>query len=247
MTVTETMLLAYVDGELDAAGVAEVEALVAADPQARRTVEMYRDTASLLRAACGEAVYAPGVARLLPPPSPLHAWTRRRFAWAAAVFLTLGAAAGSGATWLGTQPSAMATLIDEIAEYHAIYSRESAHLAEVPAARAEELASWLGERLQRRLDIPDLAADGLRFAGGRMLVIDGEPVAQFMYTRAHGLPVAVCIARMEGAPRPLTMARRGALRVAAWRQDGYAYVVVGEMPAEFARAVAERVRAQLRT
>ena len=93
MTATETMLLAYVDGELDAAGVREVEALIATDPQARRTVEMYRETAALLRAACGEAAYAAEPARLLPPALP-RPWPRRRLVWAAAACLALGVAAG---------------------------------------------------------------------------------------------------------------------------------------------------------
>ena len=244
MTATETMLLAYVDGELDAAGVREVEQLIAADPQARRTVEMYRETAALLRAACGEAAYAAEPSRLLPPALP-RPWPRRRLVWAAAACVALGVAAGAGGTWIGARPSAMAELVDEIAEYHAAFSRESDHLVEVPAAHAQELAAWLGARLQRRLDIPDLTAEGLRFAGGRMLVVGGGPVAQLMYTRAQGLPVAVCIGRSEGAAQPVALDRRGALRVAVWRQDGLAYVVIGEMPGELARDIAARVRAQL--
>lgn len=244
MTATDTMLLAYVDGELDAAGVREVEQLLANDPQARRTVEMYRETAGLLRAACSETVYAADAARLLPPVLP-RAWPRRRLVWAAAACLAVGIAVGAGGTWLETRQSAMAALIDEIADYHSVYSRERGHLVEVPAAQAQEFVAWLDKRLHRHLEIPDLSAEGLSFAGGRMLVVDGRPVAQLMYTRAQGLPVALCIGQMEGGSRPLRVERHDALRVAAWQQDGYAYVVVGEMPADLARDIAERVRAQL--
>lgn len=244
MTATDTMLLAYVDGELDAAGVREVEQLLATDPQARRTVEMYRETAALLRAACAETVYAADTARLLPPVLP-RAWPRRHLVWAAAASLALGMAAGAGGTWLGTRQSAMAALINEIAEYHTVYSQESGHLVETPAAQAQEFVAWLDKRLHRHLEIPDLSADGLRFAGGRMLVVDGRPVAQIMYTRAHGLPVALCISQLEGGSRPLQVERHDDLRVAAWQRDGYAYVVVGEMPADLAREIAEHARAQL--
>lgn len=247
MTATDTMLLAYVDGELDSAGIGEVERLIAADPQARRTVEMYQKTAALLRAACGEAMYVPGAARFLPPPVVARPWLRRRQVWAAAASVAAGVIAGGGATWLGTRPSPMAVLIDEVAEYHTVFSREQTHLVEVPAARAQELTAWLGERLRLQLRIPDLAAEGLRFAGGRMLVVDGAPVAQLIYTRAEGFPVAVCIGRMEGAPRAIDIQRRGALRIAAWRHDGYAYVVVGEMASELAKTVALQVRRQSRT
>lgn len=244
MTPSDTMLLAYVDGELDAAGVREIEQLLATDPQARRTVEMYRETAALLRAACGETVYATDTARLLPSVLP-RPWPRRRLVWAAAACLALGMAAGAGGTWLGTRQSAMAALIDEIAEYHALYSRESGHLVEMPAAQAQAFVAWLDKRLHRHLEIPDLSAEGLSFAGGRMLVVNGSPVAQLMYTRAQGLPVALCISQLAGGSRPLQVERHDDLRVAAWQRDGYAYVVVGEMPASLAREIAERVRTQL--
>jgi anti-sigma factor RsiW len=245
MTATDTMLMAYVDGELDAAGVSEVEQLIAADPQTRAAVEMHRQTAALLRGACGEAAYASGAAQLLPTAAR-RIWPRRRLAWAAAACLVVGVAVGSGTAWIAMQQSEMASLVDEIAEYHEVFSHETAHLVEVPASRTQELAAWLGERLQRRLDIPDLTAEGLRFAGGRMLVVDGAPVAQLMYTRATGLPVAVCIGRMEGASRPVALQRRGMLHVASWLEDGYAYVVIGQMPEGSVRNIAEHVRAQSR-
>ena len=59
----EHLLSAYVDGELDAGGVAEVEALLATDAQARRMVEMYRETGGMLRAAMAEAISITRTAR----------------------------------------------------------------------------------------------------------------------------------------------------------------------------------------
>jgi anti-sigma factor RsiW len=246
MTVTDTMLLAYVDGELDEAGVREVEQVIAGDAQARRTVEMYRDTASLLRAACGEQAYAAGAAALLPLRARPRQALPRRLVWAAAAAVALGIGLGAGGTWLGVHQSDLSQLVDEIAEYHAVFSHETAHLAEVPADRAQELAQWLGERLQRHLEIPELSAAGLRFAGGRMLVVDGAPVAQLMYTRPMAPPIAVCLGQMEGPPQPLAVLRRGPLRLAVWQEHGYAFLVVGEMSADLARDLAGRVKAQMR-
>ncbi len=61
MTNIELRLMAYVDGELDAEEAREVEALIAADPEARRTVAKFREAAALLRAACAEGFYADGM------------------------------------------------------------------------------------------------------------------------------------------------------------------------------------------
>ena len=53
----DLLLVAYVDGELDPIAMRKVEALIAADQRARETMEMFRDTAAILRAACGEEFY----------------------------------------------------------------------------------------------------------------------------------------------------------------------------------------------
>ena len=47
----DLLLAAYVDGELDSKAMRKTEALIAADQRARETVEMFRDTAAILRAA----------------------------------------------------------------------------------------------------------------------------------------------------------------------------------------------------
>lgn len=136
--------------------------------------------------------------------------------------------------------------VNEVAEYHAVFSHETAHLAEIPAERAAELAAWLGGRIERRLAIPDLGGAGLRFAGGRMLVIDERPVAALMYTRERGLPVAICIGQLEGGDWPPRVEKRGRLSVASWSEDGYAYSVVGELDPQAARDLADRAAEQLK-
>jgi anti-sigma factor RsiW len=80
-----------------------------------------------------------------------------------------------------------------------------------------------------------------------MLVINERPVAELMYTRDQGLPIAVCISRFESEPWPITVEQRGAQRVASWIIDGYAYLVVGEIDDTTAQDIAERVAAQIKS
>jgi anti-sigma factor RsiW len=80
-----------------------------------------------------------------------------------------------------------------------------------------------------------------------MLVANGRPVAQLIYTRDGGLPVALCIAPSAGEPSPISVARRNALRVASWGDAAYAYVVVGELDDAKARALAAAAAAQLKS
>ena len=74
----EAQIMAYVDGELDTAAVAEVERAVAADPALSRQVRDIMDTNALLRAAFNAPMLEPVPERLLAPlgaqrPSP---WRR---------------------------------------------------------------------------------------------------------------------------------------------------------------------------
>ncbi|MEJ0069967.1 MAG: zf-HC2 domain-containing protein [Pseudomonadota bacterium] len=58
----ENTLVAYVDGELDAATAREVEHALESSPAARNTVAKLRASAALVRAAFADAVHEP------PPP-----------------------------------------------------------------------------------------------------------------------------------------------------------------------------------
>src|SRR5205807_886539 len=83
-----------------------------------------------------------------------RAFLRCGAALAASVGLAI-IAFGGGATWAGRQ-TMYDDLVDEVASYHQIYSRETRHLVEVPADQADHLAAWLGKRLERKLVVPDL-------------------------------------------------------------------------------------------
>jgi anti-sigma factor RsiW len=238
------LLVSYADGELEPELAQEAERLVASDPQARAMVEMYRETSALLRQACSDDFYAPSAALLSAATNPT-ARPRLYRGWGLAASLVAAIVGfGGGAMWAGGTQSERSELLAEVAGYHAVYSRETRHLVEVPPEQIEHLKAWLGQRLARNLDVPDLTAAGLRFAGGRMVIINGRPVAQLMYTRNQGLPIGICLTQMPGGPSPISVEQSGKLQLASWEDGGYEYVVVGEMDAAAARNIAERVKAQ---
>ena len=136
-------------------------------------------------------------------------------------------------------------MLSEIAEYHAVYSRETVHLVEVPAAQSDHLKQWLGRRVKGTLVIPDFKERGLTFAGGRMVVLDGEPVAELMYTREKGLPIAFCVIYHTGAPVPMQVDKRGEIHLANWDDGTHSYVVVGEADRSLIEGLAALARKQL--
>ncbi len=239
MSDTDALLVAYVDGELDPETALEIERQIAADPRMQQRLEMYRETAGLLRAACSEHVYAADVEQLMPAVPCVLRRAPRRYGWALGTALAACAAGFlGGVQWVRWPQSPSSEFVAEVAEYHAVFAREERHLVEVPADRTEELTGWLGQRLEKRLTVPDLSAEGLRFAGGRMLVIDGRPVAQLMYTRAVGRPVAICITKLAIPAAPVQQDVHDAQRTAIWRDGAYAYVVVGEVGEAAMRLIA---------
>jgi anti-sigma factor RsiW len=119
------------------------------------------------------------------------------------------------------------------------------HLAEVPATQTEHLKEWLGKRINLNLVIPDFKEAGLTFAGGRMVVVDGAPVAELMYTRDQGLPIGFCILNRAGDQTVTQVERRGELRLANWDAGTHSYVIVGEVDTGTIRGLANMARQQL--
>ena len=244
----EVLLVAYADGELDPAAVAEVEACVAADPAAQQMLSVYRETAALLRAAFAEAQEVPADFKafkaLANPPHrrPLMP----RYIWAVAASLVMGVFGyTAGAIWPDLIRSERDRMLSEVAEFHSVYSRETVHLVEVPATQAEHLKAWLGKRVNGTLIIPDFKGAGLTFAGGRLVVLDGEPVAELMYTRDNGLPIAFYILAHAGTAGAVTVERRGDVNLATWDDGSHSYIVVGEADPNMIRQLAMLARAQL--
>jgi anti-sigma factor RsiW len=249
MTDTEIQLLAYADGELDAEETAEVERLLETDPRAQRQLGIYRKTAMLLRAACAEGFYRDVPEKLVTTvqrdrPSSL---VPRRWMLAVAASLLLGVFGFAAGYGIGTRPaSTYEALVSEIAQYHPIYAHDAAHLVEIPASRVKDLEAWINERIGRKLAVPDLSSIGFDFAGGRMLVVNGQSVGQILYTRPGMLPLGICVAALAGAPQPERIVHHSEANVISWSDGSYAYVVVGDVPDSMLHAVATRISAELR-
>jgi|tagenome__1003787_1003787.scaffolds.fasta_scaffold20871146_2 anti-sigma factor RsiW len=255
--VDDALLAAYVDGELGSDQVADVERLLATHAEARRKVEQMRRVNALLRTTFSDQRFLPPPAKFLAlaarsrnvaEPRRSHRimanpWTRRIVAASLLALAFIGGHYGSPTWWEQTQDieDTRAELLDEIAEYHVIYARETEHLVEVPAERQGHIEEWLGARLNRKLTVPDLSHQGLEFAGARMLVLAGNPVAQLVYTRDTGAPVAFCIAFGEKANAPLTITELHSMTVGYWDHGGYTYVIVGALSQEAVRNIAAKI------
>jgi len=250
-------LVAYVDGELDLDQTRAVEQALVHDPEAQLKVRRMRETGALLRAACSEMRFQDDVpdafVQLVQQPAapvPRHSG---KWALAIALAMFLVAMAGVYLVTAGRGPEqaddgrpGIEDVAEEIVDYHIVYSQETKHLVEVPADQTPEIEAWLGGRLNRTLRVPDLTGHDLNFEGARLLVVNEQPVAQLLYTRAQGAPIAVCITFSDTATMPLDVSRRRGLNVGTWSTAGYLYVVVGALPEDHLRRIAADVEDQMR-
>lgn len=243
----EVLISAYADGELDGDAAGRVEAYLASAPAARRLLAIHRETTPLARAAFAGRHY------IAAPSASVSGLVRRRpmgrawrLGWAIAAPVLLAAAGfGAGTAWQKMEEAGRGRMLADLAAYHAIYSRETVHLVEVPAAQSDHLKAWLGKRVNRPIVIRDLRKAGLTFAGGRLVVLNGAPVAALMYTRDSGLPIGLCVLFHPGKPSTIVTETRGREALAAWDDGSHQFVVVGEADQDHIRGLAMAAREQL--
>jgi len=247
----DLMLMAYADGELDAQAAAEVEAALAANPALAERLAMFIESAELLRAGLGEPEPV-AIPAALQRQITRAIWTTRaksslRYALpvAAAVAGFVIGGAHVPELFMGAQTSAarqIESVMHEVAEYHAVFVRETDHLVEVPAARRDHIEAWLGNRVGYPLHVPDLRDQGLEFVGARLLAANGQPVAQLMYTTAAGDKVALCITQMGmAASTALIRFSEGGFDVYAQGQGKHVFIIAAQADS----AVARRLSAQI--
>jgi anti-sigma factor RsiW len=223
-----------VDGELDTAAAQEVTAAIAVDTEVRRKIELLRLSGSIVHDAFCNPKYesvSPFLAQKLglgisKKRRSLFSWRKSLFSAATIVAAVIGYGAG---IWHAGSVDFADELMDEVAEYHAVYAREGDHQVEIKANRLEEIQSWLGGRLQRELRVPDLTARGLVFRGARLLVVDKRPVAELLYSSplSSDRPFALCITTGPGEEIVLKMAEHEGINLALWSRKGFVYVLAG--------------------
>ncbi len=250
----EVRLSAYLDGEVNEAERKELEQLVARDDEARLILEMLKAGNAFGNKAFEEFLHDPvplslvrrikqgpgvnpkseRVVSAAPRPARTRLWPR---ALAASVALLLiGGSTGFIIGKTGNDDAApmnvaaARTWLDDIADYHRIYSRQTAeHLVEVSAADLDRIEPWLASSVGVNFKLPDLTAQGLAFEGARLLVAGGKPVAQLMYKNEDGDVFAICFLKNKPGTSDgkMTESMRDDIAMISWQKADASYVVVG--------------------
>lgn len=231
-------LMAFVDGQLDAARAAQVQRAIDADPHLAAQVQALQQQNAALRAALDPLLDEPVPARLLQRVAapPQRTWARVA---AVLLWIGVGAVAGGGiaSQWRGSAPAALAQaegmqhFVQQAQLAYAVYTPDARRPVEV--RNGSDLVTWLSRRLDRPIVAPDSLPGGLELMGGRLLPgMPGKPAAQLMYQDAQGRRVTVYL---RGMARPTaTTAFRivdsGGTTTLYWVDRNWGYALTGNLP-----------------
>lgn len=257
----DALLSAWLDGEVEGADCARVQAWLQAHPEDAARVRLWAADRDALRAR-----FTPTLDEPVPERLTQAVWRRGRVAdrgpWvqAVAAVLLLAVGVAIGAWWRGgvvgdaTLATATQGLAQRAAVAHAVYSPEERHPVEVSvregdAARQREQEQHLSRWLTRRLSVPvklfDLRSEGFELVGGRLLPDANGPSAQLMYQDAMGQRVTVYLRKSDReADAAFRYERKGDLGTFYWVDGRCGYALVGPQSRERLLALAEAIAKQ---
>ncbi|HTR88223.1 MAG TPA: anti-sigma factor [Reyranella sp.] len=220
----ESLVDAYVDGELSATDSADFEHALEACPECRKRLEAARSMSAMLREL-----------PLEPAPDLLHARIDRELRAIA------GAAAPRRALPRWTMPVAMAASLlvaacigwvggtltgrggvgeDEmVSTYLRVASSE--HAVDVASSDRHTVKPWFAGRIDYSPPVRDLTSAGFPLEGGRIDVVDGRKVSVLVYRHnQHRVALSLWPAAEPGDTSPRVTSYNG-FSLATWRHGGF--------------------------
>ena len=254
MSIDETDLLAYADGDLSPARMAEVDAVVARAPELAARLAVMRASVLPYRAAYEAQPLPPlptslstRVADLIEAESRRQRARRSSGPRLVAAFAAGVVCCALSWTLLSTwQPLALtargvAPWIQAVADYQQLYSRETlADVTEDPQL-SERIIGELRVVDGMTVRVPDLRSAGLTFKRVQRLSFHRQPVVQMVYLPEHGDPIAVCITRDVRADEDPHVQQIDELSTVSWRRGNLGYVLLGKAPAQSMLELARRL------
>lgn len=263
--LSDELLVAYVDGQLERKQSRAVEKVLEQDDVIARRVHALKDAHSRLEAAF-EAVLAGEKTIVEPPPEPPDPGIFITWRNAAKIGLTgagllaalLLAIAGYGwplalpnpgsrsdtaeVKWTGSLP---AMWQDDVVHAQTLLSRETLSVSPEGQANQDLIGFQLAQAIGPALKLPDLKSEGFRFMRGQLLRAGDEPVAQVLYLGASGAPLALYAKKGEAAADPVFKSY-GAIGSVSWSEDGIVYLLAGELNGPRLTQLADKAQAVAR-
>ncbi|WP_166415969.1 anti-sigma factor family protein [Cochlodiniinecator piscidefendens] len=242
MNITDDILHAFVDGQLNPKESEQVEAYLNANPDKAQEIADWQ--------LQNEAINALYPAPEAIAPLPLAA-NRNRAPFGAIAASVAALAVGLGIGWfsrgsLERDNTITAELIGDAITAHAVYAADPHRPVEIGASEEELLLRWLSNRVGRPLTAPNLSDQGYQLVGGRLLSVSEGPAAQFMYENDDGVRVTLFAIRAETSTlASFTYQETDEGNGFYWEDETLRYAIVGDISRDTLNALAVQVYDQL--
>ena len=233
--LSESDLHAYIDGELDATTLLEVEHWLAEHPDDAAKVHAFKLQKVQMHQFYDEGLEAAvpeSVRELLedePAPSWLPGW--RQMAAGIALFVIGGVSGWGYFTMDPMEHQAGGQFARQALNAHVVYAHDTARPVEMSAMYQKDMVSWLSKRLGHKLMIPNIAGAGFNLIGGRQVADQGSPAALLMYEDKRSRRITLFV--RSGATFSDTkfrfIAEHGMVAF-YWTNGPLSYALSGEMP-----------------
>jgi anti-sigma factor RsiW len=224
----ELLLGGLVDGELDAANTALVEAHVGRCEGCREELERLQAVRNLLR---GE-----GVRHSAPQALATRIWTHPELAPKAANENQLprllgaglvGAIAASLAIVSFVTPATTGAIDQDLVSSH-VRSLQPGHLTDVQTTNQHIVKPWFNGRIDFAPPVPELARQGFPLVGGRLDSIDGKTVAAIVYKRRLHTVNLYVWPEKDSSEQALI---KDGFAIREWSRNGLRFAAVSDIPA----------------
>ena len=224
----DLLLCALIDGELDAANTALIEAHVLHCGDCREELERLQAVRALTRSE-GVRQTAPDALRRRIADLPELSPERPRRRWLPG-WLAPGVAGALAATlaFVAFVPPSTQSVVDEQLVSSHVRSLQPGHLTDVQTTNQHIVKPWFNGRITFSPPVPELADEGFPLIGGRLDSIDGKTVPALVYKRRlHTVNVFVW-PESNGGER--SFAKDG-FSVKEWSRNGLRFAAVSDIPA----------------
>ncbi|WP_368187228.1 anti-sigma factor [Aestuariibius sp. HNIBRBA575] len=237
--ITDDMLHAFVDGQLDDADMARVESWLNEHPEKAEEIADWdaqnHAIQSLFPAQESPLSVKPIAAN--QPTAPSGNWMGRVAAMLAV--LGLGMAGGWVLRGPGSDVELTARLVGDAMSAHVVFAADPHRPVELAASEEDLLIRWLSNRVGHTLATPDLSAHGFDLVGGRLLSVAEGPAAQFMYENAAGQRITLfAVQGPTTRVAEFSYDQNGPVNSFYWQDENLRYAVVGDIPRDDLSAVA---------
>lgn len=253
MTLTnvpsDELLVAYLDGELDA----EQHQLIAnglnADPALAARLEALQCADLPFKVAYDSMLDQAPTEHLQAmlkslPSTQTPALSRRRFLAMAAGFAVAGVAADRlFMSWPRPEPGQGWRA--SVAEYMALYTPQTLeNLSADPASHAAQLSS-VGAQLGLSLSPVAVSLSGAEFRRAQILDYDGVLIGQLTYLDPRHGPLALCITASRKGAQPVATEKRRGMNVVYWASASHGFMLIGRNPIQDLQRMARSVEQTL--